>query len=109
MPQDPNKLYSVHKTTIWFALSSIFLLVSLVLMLVQDYSREWKRWQEKFVEYERKQVEQELKKSEELIMKLESIKNSKDKSFDKMKSSLEDLQHKLIFIDKTLFEGDLNA
>ena len=64
MPQDPNKLYSVHKTTIWFAVSSIFLLVSLVLMLVQDYSREWKRWQEKFVAYERQKVEQELKKAE---------------------------------------------
>ena len=48
----------------------------------------------------------DLKKSEELLMKLESIKNSKDKSFDKMKSSLEDLQHKLIFIDKTLFKGE---
>ena len=53
-------------------------------------------------------VRNDLKKSEELLMKLESIKNSKDKSFDKMKSSLEDLQHKLIFIDKTLFKGDGN-
>ncbi len=51
-------------------------------------------------------VRNDLKKSEELLMKLESIKNSKDKSFDKMKSSLEDLQHKLIFIDKTLFKGE---
>lgn len=51
-------------------------------------------------------VRNDLKKSEELLMKLESIKNSKDRSFDKMKSSLEDLQHKLIFIDKTLFEGE---
>jgi len=45
-----------------------------------------------------------LKKSEEALMKMESIKNAKDKSFDNVKSSLEDLQRKLIFVDKTLFE-----
>ena len=47
-----------------------------------------------------------LKKSEEALMKMESIKNAKDKSFDNVKSSLEDLQRKLIFVDKTLFKGE---
>ena len=47
----------------------------------------------------------DLRKSEEALMKFENIKNAKDKSFDKVKSSLEDLQKKLIFIDKTLFKG----
>ncbi len=65
MPQDPNKLYSVHKTTIWFALASVILTVSLVLMVAQDYSREWKKWQRRFIEFERKKVETDLKKSEE--------------------------------------------
>ena len=49
-----------------------------------------------------------LRSSEEAIMKLENIKASKDKSFDKIKSSLDDLQKKLIFVDKTLFKGDGN-
>lgn len=48
----------------------------------------------------------DLKKSEESLTKLENIKNSKDRLFDKTKSSLEDMQHKLIFIDKTLFKGE---
>ena len=48
-----------------------------------------------------------LRKSDEALLKLESIKNAKDRSFDKVKSSLEDLQKKLIFIDKTLFKGEL--
>ena len=48
----------------------------------------------------------DLKKSEEALMKLETVKNSKDKSFDKFKASLDDLQKKLIFIDKTLFKGE---
>ena len=47
-----------------------------------------------------------LKKSEEGLIKMESIKNAKDKSFDKMKISLEDLQRKLIFVDKTLFKDE---
>ena len=51
-------------------------------------------------------VRSDLRKSEEALMKLESIKNAKDKSFDKMKSSLDDLQRKLIFVDKTLFKGE---
>lgn len=48
----------------------------------------------------------DLRKSEEVLNKLENIKNSKDKSFDKMRASLDDLQKKLIFIDKTLFKGE---
>lgn len=47
-----------------------------------------------------------VRKSDESLMRLESIKNSKDRAFDKVKYSLEDLQKKLIFIDKTLFKGD---
>ena len=51
-------------------------------------------------------VRSDLRKSEEALMKLENIKNSKDKSFDKVRASLDDLQKKLIFIDKTLFKGE---
>ncbi len=51
-------------------------------------------------------LKSDLRKSEETLAKLEGVKNAKDKSFDKVKSSLEDLQRKLIFIDKTLFEGE---
>lgn len=51
-------------------------------------------------------VKSDLRKSEEALMKLENIKNSKDRSFDKVKMSLDDLQKKLIFVDKTLFKGD---
>ena len=51
-------------------------------------------------------IRNSLRKSDEALLKLESIKNAKDRSFDKVKSSLEDLQKKLIFIDKTLFKGE---
>lgn len=51
-------------------------------------------------------VRSDLRKSEEALAKLESIKASKDRSFDKATASLDDLQKKLIFIDKTLFKED---
>lgn len=49
-------------------------------------------------------VRSDLRKSEEALGKLEGIKSSKDKSFDRARASLDDLQKKLIFIDKTLFK-----
>ena len=48
----------------------------------------------------------DLRKSEDDVIKLESLKHEKDKSFDKFKLSLDDLQKKLIFVDKTLFKGE---
>ena len=60
MPNQPNELYSVQKTTIWFALASIALTVSLVLMVLEDYNREWKTYQKEFVELERERVQKEL-------------------------------------------------
>ncbi len=51
-------------------------------------------------------VRSDLRKSEEALMKLENIKIAKDRSFDKFKLSLDDLQKKLIFVDKTLFKGE---
>ena len=51
-------------------------------------------------------VRNDLKKSEEAISKLESIKFAREKSFERVKASLDDLQKKLIFIDKTIFKGE---
>ena len=48
----------------------------------------------------------DLKKSEEALAKLENIKSAKDKSLDRAKNLLDDLQKKLIFVDKTLFKGE---
>ena len=50
-------------------------------------------------------IRSDLRKSEIDLMKLEGLKHEKDSSFEKFKSLLDDLQKKLIFIDKTLFKG----
>lgn len=51
-------------------------------------------------------IRNDLKSSEETLVKLENIKNAKDRSVDKLKSFMDDLQKKLIFVDKTLFKGE---
>ena len=51
-------------------------------------------------------IRSDLKKSEDALMKLENIKVAKDRNFEKVRSSLDDLQKKIIFIDKTLFKGE---
>ncbi len=107
MPQDPNKLYSIYKTTIWFAVASVVLTISLVLMVGQDYGREWKRWQKKFIELERKQVEAQLKAAEKAVdpKQLESLQNQLKEArarFDQNKVAYSQLTK-----DKTALELEL--
>ena len=51
-------------------------------------------------------IKSDLRKSEDALTKLENMKNAKDRSFERVRASLDDLQKKLIFIDKTLFKGE---
>lgn len=48
-------------------------------------------------------VRNDLKKTEDALMKLEEIKSMEEKSMNKIRLSLDDLQKKLAFVDKTLF------
>jgi hypothetical protein len=50
-------------------------------------------------------IRSDLRKSEEALVKLETLRNAESTSSEKMKLMLEDLQRKIIFIDKTLFKG----
>jgi len=45
-----------------------------------------------------------LKEGVDIMNKIEEIRLEKDKKFEEWKSQLEDMQRKLIFIDRTLFE-----
>ncbi len=79
----PNpSLYSVEKTFIWFGVASIVLTVSLVLMVGQDYAREWKNWQRKFVRLKVEKTQAELKAAEEQLdqEKLKSLREEYEKT-----------------------------
>lgn len=51
-------------------------------------------------------VRNDLRKTEEALIKFEGTKKMEEASMNKIKSSLDDLQKKLVFIDKTLFKGE---
>src|SRR3989338_5311664 len=66
--QEPT-LYSLKKTTMWFAIVSLILLGSLVLLVTQDYSREWKEYQKKFIELKIEKIKEELRQANQKIDK----------------------------------------
>ncbi len=78
MADKTPSLYDLKKTTFWFAISGITLLIGLVVMVFQDSAREWKHWQAKFVEYSREKAESELQAAEKSLdeKKLEELKQS---------------------------------
>lgn len=54
-PKKQPTLYDVEKTHMWFAITSMVLLASLIWMVMADYNRDWKGWQKQFVQ-EKKQI-----------------------------------------------------
>ncbi|MDP7323133.1 MAG: hypothetical protein QF632_00050 [Candidatus Woesearchaeota archaeon] len=50
-------------------------------------------------------VKTNLKQCDEIFERLNQVKNDEDKEFEKWRSKLEDLQRKLIYVDKVLFEA----
>jgi len=48
----------------------------------------------------------DLKNAGEVLMKLMDMKDVKDKEFNKWKGTMEDIQKKMVFVDKNLFKGD---
>jgi hypothetical protein len=50
-------------------------------------------------------IRSKIKESEDYIERINEIKNMKDKYFEQLRTKLEDLQRKSMYIDKSLFEG----
>ncbi len=51
-------------------------------------------------------IRSDLKKSDEILENIIKSKEDKEKQFDKWNESMKDMQKKLIFMEKILFEGD---
>ncbi len=75
-PKQNPTLYSISKTFIGFALTSLVLLGSLVAIVILDHHREWKDTQKKFIELKTKKAQAELHTAIEKIdkAKLETLK-----------------------------------
>ena len=49
-------------------------------------------------------IKTDIKDSENILTRLQDIKTSKEKEFEKWRNFLEDVERKLLYVDKTLFE-----
>lgn len=49
---DPERHYNINKLNVLFAIAAVFLLMMIGLMFKTDYDREWKEYQEDFLELE---------------------------------------------------------
>lgn len=88
MAKPTPALYSVEKTFIWFALAGVTLTVSLILMVAQDYAREWKGWQRKFIRLQYQQAQAELKSAQEKLdrQKLEELEKQRTQAQQALKA-----------------------
>lgn len=55
-----DRLYEINSLHKWFAISSLLLFAFTVAMVLQDYSREWKRYQREFNRLSIERTQQEL-------------------------------------------------
>ena len=51
------------------------------------------------------QVRSHLKEANDVIVRLGELKNEEDKEFEKWRLELEDMQRKLMYVDKVIFES----
>ncbi len=104
MAKEQPTLYSIPKTTMWFAIVSIILLVSLVWMVWADYSREWKSWQRKFIQLKTEMAQAELAAADQKVdkTKLEDLKKQYSEArqvFDQHKGEYKKLEKEIAKLD----------
>jgi cbb3-type cytochrome oxidase cytochrome c subunit len=75
---DDDHAYDIPRLNVWFAVCSVLLAVGVVWLVLDDYSRDWKRVQREFnrMEYERARQEIEASLSEEQKQKLEELQEA---------------------------------
>ncbi len=111
MPEKASpSLYSVQKTFIWFALAGITLTLSLILTVGQDYAREWKGWQRKFMRLKYEQAQAELKRAQEKLdreklVAFEEEKEEAEKSFKAKKPEYRKLEKEIHSLDTELVKA----
>jgi len=95
-----SELYSVEKTFVWFALAGMILTISLVLTVGQDYFREWKGWQRKFLRLKYELAQAELKVAQQKLdgaklLELGKKKAEAHQAFKTKKPEVQKLQKEL--------------
>lgn len=104
MPKENPSLYSVEKTFLWFAVAGIMLTLSLIFIVGQDYSREWKSWQRKFLKLKYEKVKAELqvvesKVDQTKLLELEKQHKEAQKNFKAEKPQYQKIESEISKLD----------
>src|SRR4030088_2949774 len=105
--------YNVDFLNVVFAASSLFLFLSVIWMVWDDFDREWRNTQRKFAQLEyqvtqaqRDQAVRSVDRNK--IAQLEAQKTGAAKQIAANKAKVDDLQAKLAEADQTLFRATLD-
>src|SRR6478672_9887205 len=105
--------YNIDFLNVVFAASSIFLFLSVVWMVWDDFDRDWKNTQRRFanLEYQvtqaaRQQAINSVDKNK--IAQLEAQKKNAEQLIKANQAKVDELNHKLSEADKTLYRATLD-
>src|SRR4051794_35904626 len=105
--------YNVDFLNVVFAASSLFLFLSVVWMVWDDFDREWKKTQRRFAELEyqvtQAQRDQAIRSVDRnKIGQLEAQRKASEQQIAANRAKVDDLQAKLADADKTLLRATLD-
>ena len=105
--------YNVDFLNVVFAASSIFLFLSVIWMVWDDYDRDWKNTQRQFVQLEtevtralRDQASRGVDRNK--VSQLEAQRKAAEQQIAANRQKVDDLEEKLAEADKTLFRATLD-
>jgi len=105
--------YNVDFLNVVFAASSVFLFVSVIWMVWDDYDREWKNTQRRFANLEYQVTQAQLQSATRSIdrtklQQLESQESAAQKNVKANQAKVDDLQNKLKDADNKLYRATLD-
>jgi hypothetical protein len=105
--------YNVDFLNVVFAASSIFLFLSVVWMVWDDYDREWKNTQRRFSQLEYQVTQAQLQQASRSvdrnkIAQLEAQRKASEQQIAQNRAKVDELNKKLADADKSLFRATLD-
>jgi len=105
--------YNVDFLNVVFAASSLFLLLSVVWMVWDDYNREWKKTQRHFSDLEVQVTQAQLQQAtravdQNKLKQLQAQEAAAQKNVEANRGKVDELQKKLTDADNTLFRATLD-
>src|SRR4051794_21027401 len=105
--------YNVDFLNVVFAASSLFLFLSVIWMVWDDYDREWKNTQRRFAQLEYQVTQAQLQQAarsvdRNKIAQLEGQRKAAEQKIAQNRSKVDELNAKLADADKTLYRATLD-